>query len=79
MKIKYQYMTPLEGRRLVALHESGEWVEIYQGEQILVCAERVQMMKGSGLRESDGAIVYKTKEEALNAPKDPKFRGRYST
>lgn len=66
------YVTPVEGRRLVALQLQGDWIEVHNGEILLIHRYYLWELENCGMQVAEGEKVYATPEEAEAA--DPKFR-----
>lgn len=59
------YMTPKPGRAKVALCKFSEWVEVHEGEVLMVHRKHVPALTNQGLVVTDRPKVYKTKAEAV--------------
>lgn len=61
------WVTPSAKKRLISLVKNHQWVEVYNGELLLIHKSYLHEMKTLGFIEADEPIVYDSPEEAERA------------
>jgi hypothetical protein len=64
------YVTPKKGKRVIALYNAGVWIEVYEGEVLLLHKSReyeLHLLGFETIELGDYPKLYKTEQEAEDA------------